>query len=193
MRVGTGPHATGGRPRRWAKRCASRPAAQTERGREPRAGARRPSGQSVARNARHLLKVEVLEKTHASRTIRNLADQWSIVRVVLAAPSPWARTAGKADGTLHFGRPADVLIGLSEAVDILVIGSRGYGPLKAVLLGGVSDQVIRSAACPVVVVPRGAASARLSRRGGLDAPALTLSRAATPPRACPARGPPRRP
>jgi nucleotide-binding universal stress UspA family protein len=65
----------------------------------------------------------------------------------------------ESEGTLHSGRPADVLIGLSETVDILVIGSRGYGPLKAVLLGGVSGEVIRSAACPVVVVPRGATSA----------------------------------
>jgi nucleotide-binding universal stress UspA family protein len=65
----------------------------------------------------------------------------------------------ESEGTLHSGRPADVLIGLSETVDILVMGSRGYGPLKAVLLGGVSGQVIRSAACPVVVVPRQAASA----------------------------------
>jgi nucleotide-binding universal stress UspA family protein len=61
--------------------------------------------------------------------------------------------------TLYDGRPADVLTSLSETVDLLVIGSRGYGPLTAVLLGGVSGQVIRSAACPVVVVPRGAHSA----------------------------------
>jgi nucleotide-binding universal stress UspA family protein len=65
----------------------------------------------------------------------------------------------EAEGTLQSGKPADVLIGLTETVDILVIGSRGYGPLKAVLLGGVSGQVIRSAACPVVVVPRRATSA----------------------------------
>lgn len=65
----------------------------------------------------------------------------------------------ESEGTLYSGRPVDVLIGLSETVDILVIGSRGYGPLKAVLLGGVSGQVIRSAACPVVVIPRVASTA----------------------------------
>ena len=65
----------------------------------------------------------------------------------------------ETEGTLHSGRPADVLLALSETVDILVIGSRGYGPLKAVLLGGVSGQVIRSAACPVIVVPRRATAA----------------------------------
>ena len=72
-----------------------------------------------------------------------------------------ARVSSKleSEGTLHSGKPADVLIGLTETVDILVMGSRGYGPLKAVLLGGVSGQVIRSAACPVIVVPRQATSA----------------------------------
>jgi hypothetical protein len=75
----------------------------------------------------------------------------------------------ESEGTLHSGRPADVLIALSETVDLLVIGSRGYGPLRAVLLGGVSGQVTRSAACPVVVVPPQATSAVRSgvRVGGL--------------------------
>ena len=72
-----------------------------------------------------------------------------------------ARLSARLDseGTVHSGRPADVLIALSETVDLLVIGSRGYGPVKAVLLGGVSGQVIRAAACPVIVVPRQATSA----------------------------------
>ena len=65
----------------------------------------------------------------------------------------------ESEGMLYIGKPADVLIKLSETVDMLVLGSRGYGPLKSVLAGGMSGQVIRSAACPVVVVPRGARSA----------------------------------
>jgi nucleotide-binding universal stress UspA family protein len=60
------------------------------------------------------------------------------------------------DGTVQIGRPADRLIELTETVDLMVVGSRGYGPLRSVLLGGVSGQLIRSAACPVIVVPRGA-------------------------------------
>jgi nucleotide-binding universal stress UspA family protein len=51
--------------------------------------------------------------------------------------------------------PADVLVERSHELDLLVIGSRGYGPLHSVLLGGVSGRVIRDAACPVIVVPRG--------------------------------------
>ncbi|HEX2411694.1 MAG TPA: universal stress protein [Solirubrobacteraceae bacterium] len=33
-------------------------------------------------------------------------------------------------------------------------GSRGHGPMRRVLLGGVSSRLMRRAACPVVVVPR---------------------------------------
>ena len=51
--------------------------------------------------------------------------------------------------------PADVLIRVSENVDLLICGSRGYGPLRAVLLGGVSRRLTAEARCPVIVLPRG--------------------------------------
>jgi nucleotide-binding universal stress UspA family protein len=53
------------------------------------------------------------------------------------------------------GDPADVLIDLSRFLDLLVCGSRAYGPLRAVLLGSVSRRVTAEARCPVIVVPRG--------------------------------------
>jgi nucleotide-binding universal stress UspA family protein len=51
--------------------------------------------------------------------------------------------------------PAEVLIRVSEHLDLLVCGSRGYGPLRAVLLGGVSRRLAADARCPVIVLPRG--------------------------------------
>jgi nucleotide-binding universal stress UspA family protein len=53
------------------------------------------------------------------------------------------------------GEPPETLIDLSRHHDLLVCGSRGYGPLRAVLLGGVSRRVATEARCPVVVLPRG--------------------------------------
>ena len=52
-------------------------------------------------------------------------------------------------------QPDEMLAELSEVVDLLVCGSRGYGPVRAVLLGGVTHAVVRKAACPVLIVPRG--------------------------------------
>jgi nucleotide-binding universal stress UspA family protein len=50
----------------------------------------------------------------------------------------------------------DVLTTLAERddVDVLFCGSRGYGPARRVLLGGVSSRLVRRARRPVVVVPR---------------------------------------
>ena len=53
------------------------------------------------------------------------------------------------------GDPASVLIERTAELDLLVLGSRAYGPLRHVLLGSVSARVMREARCPVLVVPRG--------------------------------------
>jgi nucleotide-binding universal stress UspA family protein len=42
-----------------------------------------------------------------------------------------------------------------KGVDLLTVGSRGYGPVRRVLLGGVSSGVVRSSPAPVLAVPRG--------------------------------------
>jgi nucleotide-binding universal stress UspA family protein len=56
---------------------------------------------------------------------------------------------------IHVDDPADVLLRISAQVDMLVCGSRGYGPIRSILLGGVSRRVIDGARCPVLVLPRG--------------------------------------
>jgi nucleotide-binding universal stress UspA family protein len=53
------------------------------------------------------------------------------------------------------GPPARTLAEACEdGVDLLVAGSRRYGPVTRVLLGSVSTQLIHLAPCPVLVVPR---------------------------------------
>lgn len=44
-----------------------------------------------------------------------------------------------------------------SGIDLLVVGSRGYGPVNTVLLGTVTGKLIRQAPCPVMAVPRSAA------------------------------------
>jgi nucleotide-binding universal stress UspA family protein len=53
------------------------------------------------------------------------------------------------------GSAGPELAAQTENVDLMVVGSRGYGPRAAVLLGSVTHTVIRKASCPVIVLPRG--------------------------------------
>jgi nucleotide-binding universal stress UspA family protein len=60
-----------------------------------------------------------------------------------------------ASGHLRTGDVVEVLADLDATeIDLLFCGSRGYGPLRRVLLGGVSSRLVRRARSPVVVVPR---------------------------------------
>jgi len=54
------------------------------------------------------------------------------------------------------GLPAEELARASERLDLLVLGSRGYGPLGRLLLGSVATRVANAAACPLLVWPRAA-------------------------------------
>ena len=74
------------------------------------------------------------------------------LRVRRGQDSPGTGTAnGRARGAV-----VESLAGLGpDDVDLLVCGSRGYGPARRVLLGGVSSRLIRRARLPVTVVPRG--------------------------------------
>ncbi|MGP0031516.1 MAG: universal stress protein [Acidimicrobiales bacterium] len=48
--------------------------------------------------------------------------------------------------------PAPALVDVSKGADLLVVGSRGLGGFKGLLLGSVSQYCVRHAACSVSVV-----------------------------------------
>ena len=51
------------------------------------------------------------------------------------------------------GLPADEILIAAQDADMIVVGSRGAGGFKKLLLGSVSSQVTHHAHCPVVVIP----------------------------------------
>ncbi len=77
------------------------------------------------------------------------ADQAAIVGR-LAAPDR------SVDAVLLRDRPASGLVDQARkfAADVLIIGSRGHGPIAALLLGSVSAEVVDHAPCPVLVARR---------------------------------------
>ncbi len=53
------------------------------------------------------------------------------------------------------GIPAEALLEAAAGADMLIVGSRGAGGFKRLLLGSVSTQLTHHAHCPVVVIPAG--------------------------------------
>ena len=69
--------------------------------------------------------------------------------ILAAAPS---MDGLEATHTVVPGNPAEVLVGESEGATMLVVGSRGYGSFRGMLLGSVSMHAAQLAHCPVLVV-----------------------------------------
>ena len=57
-------------------------------------------------------------------------------------------------GEVASGSAGEELAEFSARVDVLVVGSRGYGPIRSLMLGGTAVHLASSAQCPLLVLPR---------------------------------------
>jgi len=85
-------------------------------------------------------------RPEADRFINEVVDA---VTAGLDGPLP------RIERVSYYGHPGRWLVDLSDEVDLLVVGSRGLGGFKGLLLGSVGSYVVHHAHCPVVVVPAG--------------------------------------
>jgi nucleotide-binding universal stress UspA family protein len=88
-----------------------------------------------------------------------LAEPWHDLKVeqegiTARAVSAWTRKFPDVDVRTHVvqGRPADVLVDASRDAELVVVGSRGLGGFRDLLLGSVSRTVLHRAHCPVAVI-----------------------------------------
>jgi nucleotide-binding universal stress UspA family protein len=58
----------------------------------------------------------------------------------------------EAEAVTVNGQAADALLAQGAEAELIVVGRRGLGGFRSLLLGSVSQQVVHHAACPVVVV-----------------------------------------
>jgi nucleotide-binding universal stress UspA family protein len=61
---------------------------------------------------------------------------------------------GGVEAHAAYGDPAEELALYGASVDLLIVGSRGYGPLGRLIHGQTSLRLARNARCPLLVLPR---------------------------------------
>jgi nucleotide-binding universal stress UspA family protein len=61
-----------------------------------------------------------------------------------------------AEGQVSSGEPSEELARFSEHLDLLIVGSRSYGPVGRLVNGSVSNYLAARAHCPLLVLPRSA-------------------------------------
>jgi len=62
------------------------------------------------------------------------------------------------EGRAVYGLSGEELAAFGDEMDILVVGSRGYGPVRRLVIGSTSEYLQRHARCSLLVLPRTAAS-----------------------------------
>jgi nucleotide-binding universal stress UspA family protein len=63
------------------------------------------------------------------------------------------------DGRAVYGLPGEELAAFSDELQLLIVGSRGYGPMKRLILGSTSNYLESHARCSLLVLPRAAGGA----------------------------------
>ena len=63
-----------------------------------------------------------------------------------------------AEGRAVYGLATEELARFGDEVDVLVVGSRGFGPLRRVVHGSTSNYLQRHARCSLLILPRGGAA-----------------------------------
>jgi nucleotide-binding universal stress UspA family protein len=61
---------------------------------------------------------------------------------------------GDVEPRAAYGQPAEELALYSSSLDLLIVGSRGYGPIGRLIHGSTSQQLAHSARCPLLVLTR---------------------------------------
>lgn len=83
------------------------------------------------------------------------ARRGELERALREAAGVFKGEARRVTTHLAAGSPAEQLVRAGRGGDLVVVGARGLGRFQRLLLGSVSEQVLRHAACPVLVVKSG--------------------------------------
>lgn len=94
----------------------------------------------------------LLVATDAPVALDDLEDANRHVLTTVLTEELGAERAERVDTRLVEDVPVNALLATATERDLLVVGSRGRGGFKGLLLGSVSQQLVHHAVCPVVIV-----------------------------------------
>ncbi|KAI8069415.1 hypothetical protein BC940DRAFT_297667 [Gongronella butleri] len=118
---------------------------------QPRTG---KTGGGERRSSLHMLSTTPTRVNEAIEQV-NKEPCGDTIRAVLSSMAEQLRTARiSSEQHILWGDPKDTLPKYTQknAVDLLIVGSRGLGSIKSVLVGSVSDKCVHECPCPVLVV-----------------------------------------
>jgi nucleotide-binding universal stress UspA family protein len=111
------------------------------------------------RHGADLLVVSVIDPNDPSRQVGGFSSRWDQVRDRRQDAARDLVARGRSIGVavsflVWTGDPGPSIVSAAEAesVDLVVVGTHGRGAIGRLLLGSVSDHVVRNAPCPVLVV-----------------------------------------
>ena len=111
------------------------------------------------RHGADLLVVSVIDPRDARPQVGGIGVRWDEIRDRRRDAARGLVERGRANGvTVSFlvwtgdAGPSIVSAAEAESVDLVVVGTHGRGAIGRLLLGSVSDHVVRHAPCPVLVV-----------------------------------------
>lgn len=137
-----------------------------------------PEARAALEEARHLAqaaraKLEVIAVAEVIGSPHETIDPHMYRLASQRQAQGWLREAErvphedvKVVARMAVGDPAAELLKISEDLDLLVLGSRGYGPVRRVLLGSVSSHLVEHCRCPLVVTTRASQAGTVSPRSG---------------------------
>jgi nucleotide-binding universal stress UspA family protein len=110
-------------------------------------------------------------------SVRQALEEEARPRLLAAAPEALG-TGLKVEKRLATGRAHEKILEIAgaERADLIVLGTRGHGPLGRLLFGSTSDRVVREATCPVVTVPPPASALVVAHAAGRDEVLAPLTR-----------------
>jgi nucleotide-binding universal stress UspA family protein len=96
------------------------------------------------------------------------------IEAMLGQAAERMQSIAGADGRTRYGLAGEELAAFGDEVDLLIVGSRSYGPLRRLVTGSTASYLERHARCSLLVLPRGA-----KRRGGERLAAVPAGEAMT--------------